>query len=105
VIKGIITNKNSNGSILLLTISDGVTIALVIITTCTTMVIIGKGGGINFKLVPPIVGLVGLVVTTNYSPWCSSLKVVAVAPIAFVLVPISKYTKVGGIYLKFGKVV
>jgi hypothetical protein len=64
------------------------------------MVTVGKGGGISFKLVPPIVGLV---VTTNYSPWCSNPKVVDVAPIAFVLVPISIYTKVGGIYLKFGK--
>jgi hypothetical protein len=67
------------------------------------MVTIGKGGGISFKLVPPIVGLVGLVVTINYSPWCSNPKVVDVAPIAFVLVPISIYTKVGGIYLKFGQ--
>jgi len=69
------------------------------------MVTIGKGGGISFKFVPPIVGLVGLVVTTSYSPWCSNPKVVDVAPIAFVLVPISIYTKVGGIYLKFGKTV
>jgi hypothetical protein len=45
------------------------------------------------------------VVTTNYAPWCSSPKVVDVAPIVFVLVPISTYTKGGGIYLKFGEVV
>ncbi len=105
MIKGIITNKNSNGSILLLTISDGITIGLVVITTYTTMVTIGKGGGISFKLVPPIVGLASLVITTNYSPWCSSPKVLDVAPIVFVLVRISTYTKGGGIYLKVGKVV
>ncbi len=55
------------------------------------MVTIGKGGGISFKLVPPIVGLVGLVVTTNYAPWCSSPKVVDIAPIVFVLVPFNIY--------------
>jgi hypothetical protein len=44
-------------------------------------------------------------VTTNYSPSCSNPKVVDVAPITFVLVPISTYSKVGGIYFKIGKVV
>ncbi len=105
MIKGIITNKNSNGSILLLTIIDGLTIGLVVITTHTTMATIGKRGGISFKLVPPTIGLVGLMVTTNYSPSCSNPKVVDVAPITFVLVPISTYSKVGGIYFKIGKVV
>lgn len=33
MIKGIITNKNSNGSIILLTINDGVTIGSIVKTT------------------------------------------------------------------------
>jgi hypothetical protein len=55
------------------------------------------------KLVPLLMGLVGLVVTCFYLR--SSPKIDDVTTIVLVLVPISTYTKEGGSYLKFRKVV
>ncbi len=67
------------------------------------MVTIGKGRCISSKQIPPPIKLVGLVVITRCSP-CSNPKVDdVVALVTFVLVLISTYTKVSGIYLKFGK--
>jgi hypothetical protein len=67
------------------------------------MVTIGKGRCISYKHIPPLIKLVGLVVTTCCSP-CSNPDVDdVVTHVTFVLVLISTYTKVGGIYLKFGK--
>ncbi len=55
------------------------------------------------KLVPLLMGLVGLVVTCCYLR--SSPKVDDVTPIVLVLVPISTNTKEGGSYLKFRKTI
>lgn len=96
--KGIIVNKKFNGS----TTSDRVTTSSTITSTGTAMVTIGKGRCITSKHVPPLIKFVGLVVPTCWP--CSNPKVEdVVAPVTFVLVLISTYTKVGGIYLKFGK--
>ncbi len=68
-VKDTITNYNNfNGSILLLTTSDGVTIG-------TTIMIIDKGRGMNFELVPSLIGLASVVVTIDCSPWCLDPKV------------------------------
>ncbi len=89
--------------VLLLTTSDRVTTSSTITSTGTAMVTIGKGRCISSKHVPPLIKLVGLVVPTC-SP-CSNPKVDdVVALVTFVLILISTYTKVGGIYLKFGNV-
>jgi len=73
------------------------------VSTNITMVTIGNGRCISSKQIPPLIKLVGLVVITRCSP-CSNPKVDdVVAPVTFVLVLISTYTKVSGIYLKFGK--
>jgi hypothetical protein len=73
------------------------------VSTNITMVTIGKGRCITSKQISPLIKLVGLVVITCCS-LCSNPKVDdVVAPVTFVLVFISTYTKVSGIYLKFGK--
>jgi hypothetical protein len=68
-VKGILINKNFNGSTLLLTSSDGVTTCLIVISTNITMAQTSKWRGINFKLVFPLIGLASLVVRTGYSSW------------------------------------
>jgi hypothetical protein len=62
-------------------------------------IIIGKG--VSFKLVPLIIRLASLVITTSCSPWFSNSKVGNDAtPFAFVLASNATYTNVGGMYLK-----
>lgn len=68
------------------------------------MVIISKGRGKSFKHVIHLIGLFNLVVTIGYSP-CSYPKVDDVAHVAFVLIPISIGTKVGGVCLQSRKVI
>ncbi len=85
-VKGIVIYSNSNGFILILITSDGVTIGLTITTISTTIIITSKKRGMGCRLAPPLIGLVGLVITTCCSPWFSNPKVDDdVAPIAFVL--------------------
>lgn len=87
--------------VLLLTTSDRVTTSSTITSIGIAMVTIGKGRCISSKHLPLLIKLVGLVIPTC-SP-CSNPKVDDdVAHVTFVLVLISTYTKVGGIYLKFG---
>jgi len=89
--------------VLQLTTSDRVTTSSTITSIGTSMVTIGKGRCISSKHIPPLMKLVGLVVTTYCSP-CSNPKVDdVVTHVTFVLVLISTYTKICEIYLKFGK--
>jgi hypothetical protein len=90
-------DKNSNVYNLLLTTSDGVTIGLRITLTCTVKVTTCKS--MISQHVPPLMGLIGLVVTTSCCLG-SNPKVDDVALVIFMLVPISTNTKKGGSYLK-----
>jgi hypothetical protein len=70
------------------------------------MVTTSKGKGTSFQPIPPFIKLVGLVVTIVCSLWFSDPKVDDdVAHVTFGPVPISTNTKVGEMYLKFGKMV
>jgi hypothetical protein len=85
-----IIGRNSKDFDLLLTTSDGVTTSLEITSISTTKVITSKG--MISKDVPPLIGLMSLVVPTNCS-LCLDLKVNDIAHVALVLVPISTNTK------------
>jgi hypothetical protein len=59
-----VVNKNSKVFNLLFTTNDGASIGSGITSTCITKVTIGKG--MISKLVPPLMGLTSLVVTTSW---------------------------------------
>ncbi len=68
------------------------------------MVTTSKRRGTSFKPILPFIKLVALMVTIGCSLWFSGPKVDDdVAHVTFGPVPISTGTKVGEMYLKFGK--
>ncbi len=69
----------------------------IIVITWTCIVKVWTCKGIIFKHVPPLNGITSLVVTTCY--------ILDGVVVAFLLVPISINTKLGGSYLKSRKVV
>ncbi len=99
-VKSMVVNKNSKYSNPLLTTNDGVTSSRI---TSTSIIKVITGKGMISKHVPPLMGLIGLVIT------CCSLglgpKVNDVALVVLVLVLISIDTKEGGSYLKSKKAV
>ncbi len=85
-----VIGRNSKDSNILLTTSDGVTTGLEITSISTTKIITCKG--MISKHVPPLIGLMSLVVPTSCS-LCLDLKVNDIAHVALVLVLISTNTK------------
>ncbi len=100
-VKSMVVKKNSKDSNPLLTTNDGVTSSTI---TSKSIVKVITCKGMISKHVPPLMGLIGLVITT-----CCSLglgpKVNDVALVVLVLVLISIDTKEGGSYLKSRKAV
>jgi hypothetical protein len=90
-------NENSKVFNLLLIINDGITISSGITLTCIAKVTTCKN--MISQHVPPLMGLIGLVIITCCSLG-SNLKVDDVAIVIFKLVPISTNTQKGGSYLK-----
>jgi hypothetical protein len=101
-VNGMVVNKKFKVSNLLLTTNYGVTTCSII--TSTRIVKVATNKGMIFKHAPPLIGLMGLVVTASRS-LCSNTKINDVAHVALILVPICKDTKEGCSYLKFGKMV
>jgi hypothetical protein len=90
-VKGKLVDRNSNGYTLLLVArvsigSISILIGLVVTTTCTTYILIGRGT--IFKHVPSLSGLVGFVVTTSCSFYLG-IEIWEVALMVLVPFPIS----------------
>ncbi len=93
-----IVNEGSKGSTYSLTNFSPPFISLVVtMVTWTCMVKIWTCKGTISKHVPPLSGLIGLILATS----CTTNVVVSI----LLLVLISTYTKLRGLYLKLGKVV
>ncbi len=91
-INGMIINKNFKALTMLFTTNDDVSTSIAAVTTSKGMI---------SKLVPPLMGLTGLVVTTGCPPRLGP-KVDEVAPVVLVLFPL---TRKGGLNLESEKVV
>jgi hypothetical protein len=63
----VVAYSNYNGSILILTISVGVTTCSIVVKIGSTIINMSKRKGMSYKLASPFIGLVGLVVTIGCS--------------------------------------
>ncbi len=78
-LNGMVINKNFKALTMLFTTNDDVSTSIATVTT---------NKGMISRLVPPLMGLIGLVVTTRCLPRLGP-KVDDVAPVVLALVPIS----------------